>query len=53
MMFVTINNKTSPFHQNHRFDTHRPIRHGALYEMLLNCSFSAEKMEVIPQGMCK
>ena len=34
---------------------HRPmytLRHGALYGMLLNCSFSAEKMVVIPQGMC-
>ena len=40
MTFVADNNKTSPFYQNHRFDTHRPIRHGALYGMLLNCSTS-------------
>ena len=53
MIFVAINNKTSPIYQNHRFDTHRPIRHGAFYGMLLNCSFSAEQMVVVPQGMCK
>ena len=44
MTFVAINNKTSPFYQNHRFDSHRPIMDGALYGMLLNCSFSAEKI---------
>ena len=46
MTFVAVNNKTSPFYQNHRFDTHRPIRHEALYGMLF-CSFLAEKMVVI------
>ena len=35
-----------------KFDTHRPIMHGALYGMLLNCSFSAEKMMVITDKAC-
>ena len=47
MTFVAVNNKTSPFYQNHRFNTHMPIRNGALYGMLLNCSFLAEKFVVI------